>query len=161
MMLLRAFQEQGCVSIRVKGFVICRLQHLERTGWNPCIWPGAWLLWPPNGCRTWIRFHEFQGSQYLCTVFKAAPWCCQRCQMNTLFKGISKFLVHSVKHSFHLACAPVQHIKMIAPGQHQVMGTKLIIPTCKYSKPCLTLAVEQPSAAASCCISDPGRGCVN
>lgn len=31
-MLLGMFQVQGYVSIRMKGFVIYQLQHLERTG---------------------------------------------------------------------------------------------------------------------------------
>lgn len=75
-----------------------------------------------------------------------------------LLKGISKCLVHCVKHSFHLTCVTVHHIKMIDPGQHEVMGTNLIIPTCIYSKLCLTLTVKWPSAAARC-ISNSKRLC--
>lgn len=75
-------------------------------------------------------------------------------------KVISKYLVHCFKHSFHLTCVTVHHIKMIDPGQRKVMGTNLIIPTRIYSKLCVTLAVKWPSAAA-CCTSDSERGCVN
>lgn len=61
---------------------------------------------------------------------------------------------------FHLMSVTDHHIKMVDPGQHNVMGTSLIIPTRIYSKLCLTLTVKWPSAAAGC-ISNSERGCAN